>query len=100
MDRCIYIVLNKALGKQNSILVVVTFPCHEADQRVLAESKLSVACGRTVSDDLSCHDALALIDDRFLVVAVALVTAGELDQMIVLSLTVIVSDCDICRAYK
>ena len=31
VDRCIYIFLNKAFRKKDSILVVVTFPGHESD---------------------------------------------------------------------
>ena len=36
MNRCIHIILYQALAKKNGILVVITFPGHESDQRVLA----------------------------------------------------------------
>ena len=55
--------------------VVVTFPCHESDQRVLTKGKFTVCCRRTICDNLSCLYVLTLEYDRFLVVTVALVTS-------------------------
>ena len=46
MDRGEHVVLNELLGKKYSVFVVITFPRHEADENVSAESKLAVAsCG-------------------------------------------------------
>ena len=42
MDRCVYIVHNQSLTQQNGILVVVTFPGHKSDQRVLTKSHLAL----------------------------------------------------------
>ena len=42
MNRCIYIVLHQSLTKQNGILVVVTFPGHKSDQRVLTKGHLAL----------------------------------------------------------
>ena len=41
MDRSVHVILYQSLAQQDSVLVVVTFPCHESDQRVLSESHLS-----------------------------------------------------------
>ncbi len=91
VDRCIYIISYKALAQKNSVLVVVAFPCHEADQRVLAERKFAVAGGRTVSNDLAFSYSLARKDDRLLVVAVALVGALELGEVDLFLRSVVVS---------
>ena len=42
MNRCIDIILYQTLGKQNSILVVITFPGHESDQWVLTKCQLTI----------------------------------------------------------
>src|SRR5665647_2996947 len=44
MNGCVYILADKSLIYKNSILVVVTFPCHESDQYIFTESKLPVLC--------------------------------------------------------
>ena len=81
MNRSIYIILNKLLAQQNSILVVITFPGHKTDQRVLAQTQFTHSGGRTVSNHLSRLHTVALQDDRSLIVAVGLVASGELGQM-------------------
>ena len=91
VDRGIYIISYKALAQKNSVLVVVTFPSHEADQRVLAQRKLAVADGRAVSNDLAFSYSLAREDDRLLVVAVALVGALELGEVDLFLRSVVVS---------
>ena len=42
MDRGVYVILNKSLREKNRILIVVALPGHEADERVLSESDLTV----------------------------------------------------------
>ena len=88
VDRCVDIVTHKTFAQKNSVLIVVTFPGHESDQGVLSEGKLTVAGRRTVRDNLSLDNMLAGDHDRFLVVAVALIAALELGQMICASGTV------------
>ena len=100
MDRGVDIILHKALRQKDGILVIVAFPCHESDQRVLAERKLAVARGRTVRNDLTGFNALTLFDDRLLVIAVALIASRELDQMIVLPRAVVIRHPDIRRAHE
>ena len=49
VQRCQHVVHEESFVKNDSVLVVVSFPCHEPDQEVLAERDLAHACGRTVS---------------------------------------------------
>ena len=94
MNRSVNIILNQTLTDQNGILVVVTFPCHETDERVLSECHLAAACGRSVSDHFTLLDLLAFGNDRALVVAVALVAAHELHQLILMQVAVLFTHCD------
>ena len=43
----------KSFIEHDSILVVVSFPCHESHEEVLSESQITVFRGRTVRNDLS-----------------------------------------------
>ena len=80
VDRGEDVVLDEALVEDDRVLVVVALPRHVGDQQVLAERHLTAVGGRAVGDDLAGLDAVALVDDRLLVVARALVGAGELGQ--------------------
>ena len=91
MNRGIYVILNQTLGKQNRILVVVAFPGHKTDQRVLSKGNLAVGGRRTICDHLAGLYMIILIYDRLLVVAVALVTSLELCQMIYISVSIGIS---------
>ena len=42
MNRCINIVANEIFVEQNGVLVVIAFPCHEADEGILAEGDFAV----------------------------------------------------------
>ena len=84
MNGGVNIVLYESFGKKNRVLVVVTFPAHESDQRVLAESQYAVLCGCTVCQNISGFEVIPCIDNRLLVVAVGLVGAQVLDQLDVL----------------
>ena len=77
--------------------IVITFPCHESDQRVLTKSKFSVCCGRTICDNLSCLYVLTLEYDWFLVITVTLVTSQIFSQMVIIFCTIIILNADICR---
>ena len=72
------VVLHELFGDEDSVLVVIAFPLHEADKDVLAEGKLAVVGGGAVRDDLVLLDAVARVDDGTLVEAGALVGAFEL----------------------
>ena len=77
MNRSIYIILHQSFTKQNSILVVVTFPCHESDQRVLSKSKFTIRCRWSICNNLAFFDSISFEDDWSLVITVALVTSLE-----------------------
>ena len=94
MNRCVNVFLYQFFAQQNGIFVVVTFPCHEADQRVFTQSQFTFACGSAVSDDLTSFYSLTQIYDRFLVQACALVRSLIFDQFIYISLRVVVSYYD------
>ena len=49
---------------QNGVLVVVAFPGHEADERVLAKRDLAVLSGRAVRQNIAHFNAVAAVDDR------------------------------------
>ena len=91
MDGGIYILLNQTLRQKNGILVVVTFPSHEADQRVLTKSDLTIAGRRTVCDYLASFDMVILIYNRFLIVAVGLVASLEFCQMVYITVSIGIS---------
>ena len=93
VERCQDVVHEKSLVEDDSVLVVVTFPGHESDEEVLSERDLAHACGRTVSYDFACLEVLAVSDDRSLVDACTLVGALELEHLVLVDCSVIVS-CD------
>ena len=90
----INILLYQLFAQQNSILVVVAFPSHEADQRVLAQCQLALAGGSTVCDNLVCLYSLSQVYNRLLVQAGALVGSLIFNQLIYVSLRVILSNHD------
>ena len=100
MNRGINILSYKTLGKQDRVLVVVAFPAHEADERVLAEREHAVVCGSTVRENVAFFKMVAGRDNRLLVIAVRLVGAQVLDQFQLLFLTVVISHIDFGCIYK
>ena len=82
MDRGIHILADKLLVKENRVLVVVTLPGHKADKSILTERDLTALGSGTVCNNLSCLNALTLVNDRSLVYAGALVRALELDKVV------------------
>ncbi len=92
VDGSIHVILHQALAQQHGVLVVVSLPCHEADQRVLAQSQLAHGGGGAVRDDLAFRHTVALEHDGLLVVAVGLVASGELGQVELFLLTVIIGN--------
>ena len=92
MNGGVHVLAHDLLVQQDGVLVVVTFPGHEADQGVLAQRDLAVAHGRAVSQHLTGLDALTHFHDGALVDAGACVGAGKLDQSVILQLTLGVAD--------
>ncbi len=97
MNRGIYIVHYHLFRQQNRILVVITFPLHESNQRVLTKSKFSVRSRRTISDNFALFYMIALEYDRTLVVAVGLVRTLELSQNVLIPVTIIRLDENVIR---
>ncbi len=82
---------NKLFVDKNSILVVIAFPCHKADEHILAERNLSLAGGGTVADNLTLFNVLAFCNDRTLVYAGSLVGTEEFDNLVFVAFAVIVA---------
>ncbi len=98
VDGCIHVVLYKALAQENGILIVVAFPRHKSDERILSESHLSVGSRRTVRNHVSCLHTVSLEDNGPLVITVALIAAKELCQLIFLSIAIILADNNLSRS--
>ncbi len=94
VDRGVDIFLDETLGKQDGVLVVVTFPAHESDKRILAESQNTVLGRCAVGDDIAGLHAVARIDDGLLVVAVGLVGTKVLDEVDILCRAVVIAHRD------
>ena len=93
VERCEYIVHEESFVKDDSVLVVVAFPCHESDQEVLSEGDLAHACGRTISYHFACFQMLTERYDRSLVDAGSLVGTLEFKHFVLIYGSVVVS-CD------
>ena len=80
VDRREHVVLHEALGEDDRVLEVVALPRHERDQQVLAERELAVVRRRAVGEDVALLDRVAVVHERLLVDARALVGAAELRE--------------------
>ena len=78
VDRGEDVLLHEALRQDDRVLVVVAFPRHDRHEQVLAQRHLTVLGAGAVGEDLAGLDPLALVHDRTLVGAGALVRAREL----------------------
>ena len=92
MDRGEYIISDQSFGKQDGILIVIAFPCHESDQRILAQTELSARGRSTVRNHLSLFHLFARKDNRFLVVAVGLVASLEFKEVVFVLLSIGILD--------
>ena len=92
MNGSIYVVLHQFFTEQNRVFVVVTFPCHETDQRVFTQCQFTLTSGSAVGDDLTCFNSVAYVYDRFLVQAGALVTSLIFNQLVCVTHGFIVAD--------
>ena len=95
MDRCVNIIIYKLLVDKYGILVVVAFPCHEADKCVLTQRDLALRCSGTVRKHLTFLDLFAFFNDRTLVYAGTLVGALELDELVLSFLSVLILYTDL-----
>ena len=97
VDRCVNVIVNQLLVDKNGILVVVAFPRHEADKRILAQRYLALTCGGTVGKHLVLLYLLALCDDRSLVHTGTLIGALEFYQLVLSFLSVVILYGDFVR---
>ena len=88
------VVLHEALRDDHGVLVVVAVPRHERDEQVLAEGQVALLDGGAVSQHGAGLDALAVLDDRALVVAGGLVGTLELGQLVGAGGAVVVHHAD------
>src|SRR3569833_2848523 len=95
VDRGEDVVLHQPLAEDDRVFVVVALPRHERDQEVLPERHLAVVGAGTVGDDGADLDTLALVHDRLLVEARALVGALELGDPVRGTRAVVVHDRDV-----
>ena len=87
MDRRKYVVLYQIFVNEDSVLVVITFPRHEAYENITSERKLSVIGRRTVGKYHALDDLISLLYYRTLIDASALVGSLELEQFVCIALT-------------
>ena len=89
------IIAVEALADDDCVFVVVTFPGHEGDQHVLAQSQLAVVRRGTVGQHAADLHHVALGGDGALVEAGALVGPGELDDEVNVRLSVFIGHDDL-----
>src|SRR5690606_35148765 len=94
VDRGEHVLLHQALAEDDRVLVVVALPRHERHEQVAAQRHLAAVGRRTVGDDVTGLDPVARGDPDLLVVAVALVGAGELGDPVGLPGAVVVGHGD------
>ena len=83
-----------ALGNDDSVLVVVTFPRHVGNHEVLAQGQLAMVARRAVSQHVASLDAVVLAHDRAMVNAAGLVGALEFRNQVLVVFAVISQDND------
>ena len=99
VDGGIAVFLDKALGDQYGILVVIAFPGHKADQNVESKGDLALLGAGTVGQQVAGLDPLADVDTRTLVDAGGLVGPGELGEPVAEQFAPVVTDGDLIGGY-
>ena len=78
VDRREHVVLHEPLREHDRVLEVVALPRHERDEQVLAQRELALVRRRAVGEHVALLHDVALVDERLLVDAGALVRPAEL----------------------
>ena len=91
MDGSVNVILHQSLGKENRILVVISFPSHKADKRILSECNLSILRRGAVRNDITRLHMIMGIHNRLLIVTVTGVASNKLHQLILIVSAVFVS---------
>ena len=87
VDRCVDVVFDKTLTHDDSILIVVTIPCHETDEYVATKRKFPTVHRWTICKDLAFIDWVACFDDWFLVITRSLVRTDEFLNLVTVEFT-------------
>jgi len=80
VNRGVYILADNAFVEQNRVLVVITLPCHKADESVLSYRNLAAACSGTVRKYLTRVHPVPLINNRSLIDTRPLIGTLELHK--------------------
>src|SRR6266566_3741120 len=88
---------HNAFTDENGIFVVATLPAHKGDQNILSECQFTTLCGRTVGNDLSSVDIVALAHYRSLVDTGSCIRTHKLAQAVGVYLTLVVQGIDLAR---
>ena len=94
MDRGEHVLLHDAFAEQNGVLIVVTFPGHEAHQNVPTQGDLAVVSGWAVCQGLPLLELLPHVHNGTLVDTGAVVGAEELDELIGLGNAAVILHAD------
>ena len=73
VDRGVVVLADQLFRDEDRVFEVVTAPRHEGHENVAAETKLALLRARTVGQNLTLENAVALANDRLLVDAGVLV---------------------------
>ncbi len=95
VDRGEHVLFDETLAQDDRVLVVVTLPRHDRHEQVLAERHLTVLGARPVGEDLTGLHALALVHDRTLVGAGAVVRTRELAHPVGVTRALVGHDGDV-----
>src|SRR5699024_1281369 len=94
MNGGVHVIPDDFFIQKDSVLVVITFPSHKADQSVLAQADLAVLDGGTVGNDRTLFHALTHRHHRHLVDTGALVGTHELDDLVIVDIAIVGSDAN------
>src|SRR5437763_2382036 len=83
---------HNALTDENGVFVVATLPAHKGDQNILSECQFTTLCGRTVGNDLSSVDIIALAYYRTLVDTGSCIRTHNLTQAVGVCLSLVLHD--------
>ena len=59
--------MDKAIGKQNRVFIISSFPCHERNEHILPERELTAIGRGTVCEHAAPRNTIAARNDRTLI---------------------------------
>ena len=99
MDRSVRVIPYQVFGKQDRVLVVVTFPGHVRYDHVMTQRQFPAVGSGTVRQHLSGLDIIAFENDRFLVDTGALVGTFKFQHFIMINIAVFRADLDLVAGH-